>query len=221
VNIIINSVDHAPDDLYGQTPIRARLVRMLAGSDRRGRHYWLAELETPISWTKDGAERAINHLVVAARWEGTSIQPGATLPVNIAYVTNDSVLSSEVLDLGHTEYVAIGMAKISGWSPSVWRHPWSAALLLATMATPAGVVLAWLAPRPLDAVVALPLVLMDVWATSRGVTGARGDEAPAIRVLLLLLGIVLTWLFYVLVARLVFWRLSLDANDGRGRRLQD
>jgi hypothetical protein len=208
VNIVINSVDHAPEDLYGQTPIRARLIRKLAGSDRRGRDYWLAELASPISWTKDGAARTINHLVVAARWEGTSIQPGATLPVNIAYVTNDSVLSSEVLDLGHTEYVAIGMAKISGSSPSVSRHPWSAALLLATMATPAGVILAWLAPRPLDAVVALPLVLVDVWATSRGVTGTPTNEAPVMRLLLLVLGIVLTWLLYVFAARLVLWRLG-------------
>jgi hypothetical protein len=43
--------------------------------------------------------------------------------------------------------------------PSISRHPWLAALLLATLATPAGVVIAWLAPRPLDAM-ALPLVLM-------------------------------------------------------------
>ena len=121
MNIVISSVDHAPKDLHDQTPIRARLVQMLAGSDRRGQDYWLAELETPISWTRDGAALAINHLVVAARWEGTSIQPGATLPVNIAYVTDDSILSSKVLDFGHTEYVAIGMAKISG-SSQFWER---------------------------------------------------------------------------------------------------
>ena len=108
--------------------------------------------------------------------------------------------------------------------PSISRHPWLAALLLATLATPAGVVIAWLAPRPLDAVVALPLVLMDVWAMSlegTGTTEPPGNEAPITRLLLLVLGIVLTWLFYVIVARLVLWWLSLDANDGRNRRLQD
>ena len=93
--------------------------------------------------------------------------------------------------------------------PQVSRHPWLAAVLLATLATPAGVVLAWLAPRPLDAVVALPLVLVDAWATSLG-----ADESPIVRLLLLALGIVLTWLLYVLAARLALWRLSLDANDG-------
>lgn len=84
------------------------------------------------------------------------------------------------------------------------QHPWIAALLLGTVITPAGVVLAWLAPRPLDALVAFPLVLLDVWAAPSAcvVTG------PFARLLLLVLGIVLTWLLYVLAARLVLWRLA-------------
>lgn len=101
--------------------------------------------------------------------------------------------------------------------PLISRHPWFAALLLATVATPAGVVLGWLAPRPLDAVVALPLVLVDVWAASAEATGTAetpSDGAPTLRLLLLVLGIVLTWLFYVLAARLLLWRLSLRASDG-------
>jgi hypothetical protein len=93
--------------------------------------------------------------------------------------------------------------------PLVSRHPWFVALLLATVATPAGVVIGWVAPRPLDAVVALPLVLVDMWAAS-----IQSNEAPALRLLLLLLGIVLTWLFYVFVARLVLWRFLLRAGDG-------
>ena len=101
--------------------------------------------------------------------------------------------------------------------PLVSRHPWFAALLLATVATPAGVVLGWLAPRPLDAVVALPLVLVDILAvTAHGATGvleAPSNEAPIARLLLLALGIVLTWLFYVIVARLLLWRLLLHADD--------
>ena len=101
--------------------------------------------------------------------------------------------------------------------PLVSRHPWLVALLLATVATPAGVVLGWLAPRPLDAVVALPLVLVDVWAASGGATRTvetRSNEAPILRLLLLVLGIVLTWVFYVLAARLLLWRLLRRAGDG-------
>jgi hypothetical protein len=87
---------------------------------------------------------------------------------------------------------------------------WLAAILLATLATPAGVVLAWLAPRPLDAVVAFPLVLVDIWAASHGVGIAKtpSGEAPLARVLLLVLGIGLTWVWYVVAARLVLWRLA-------------
>jgi hypothetical protein len=81
-------------------------------------------------------------------------------------------------------------------------------------------VIAWLAPRPVDALVALPLVLVDMWAASHGVSGTAdrpSEEAPIMRLLLLVLGIGLTWLFYVLAARLVLWRLSLDPADGVDR----
>jgi hypothetical protein len=94
--------------------------------------------------------------------------------------------------------------------PFLPRHPWVAAFLIGTVATPAGIVLGWLAPRPLDAVVALPLVLLDIWVASGGNAGAAEtpiEEYPFVRLLLLTLGIVLTWLFYVLAARLVLWRL--------------
>lgn len=95
------------------------------------------------------------------------------------------------------------------------RYPWAAALLVGTAATPAGVVLAWLAPRPLDAVVAFPLVVVDSWAMR--VLNKRAAETPMedsafVRLVLLALGIVLTWVFYILVARLV---LHLQAQSGR------
>jgi hypothetical protein len=101
--------------------------------------------------------------------------------------------------------------------PFLSRHPWFAALLLGTVATPAGLVFGWLAPRPLDAVVALPLVLLDIWVGPGGNGGAAAtplEESPFVRLLLLTLGIVLTWLFYVLAARLVLWRLVPRAADG-------
>lgn len=100
--------------------------------------------------------------------------------------------------------------------PLVPRHPWVAALLLGTVATPAGIVLAWLAPRPLDAVVALPLVLMDIWVQSgpRIITAEEpSDQATFVRLLALILGIVLTWLLYVVVARLLIWRLAATGDE--------
>jgi hypothetical protein len=108
--------------------------------------------------------------------------------------------------------------------PLVSQHPWLAALLLGTVATPAGIVLGWLVPRPLDALVALPLVLTDIWAASMGIssTGETSTNAePILRVLLLVSGIVSTWVFYVVAARLLLWRLlrgtgSDQDETGRG-----
>lgn len=66
-------------------------------------------------------------------------------------------------------------------------------------------VLAWFLPRPLDAIAAPPLVLLDIWL------GQSADDAYA-RVSALVLGIVLTWGCYVLLARLVLWRVTGGAS---------
>jgi hypothetical protein len=80
------------------------------------------------------------------------------------------------------------------------RQSWIAALLLGSVATPAAVILAVPAPVPLDAILAWPLVVMDRWV------GASGAGAP-VRVLAIFAGIALTWVHYILLARLVLWRL--------------
>lgn len=101
------------------------------------------------------------------------------------------------------------------YEPLISRRPWFAALMVGTLATPAAVIIAWLAPRPLDAVVALPLVLIDMWAASAGAMGnpvISNNEGPLLQLLLLVLGIVLTWLFYVFVARFVIWRLAAKSS---------
>jgi hypothetical protein len=82
-------------------------------------------------------------------------------------------------------------------------HPWLAALLLGTAATPAAVILAVPAPRPLDLVLAWPLVLLDVW-----VGPSRNDHGSLVQLLALAVGVVLTWMFYVLVARVALWRVG-------------
>jgi hypothetical protein len=68
--------------------------------------------------------RTIRHLVLWARWEGTSIHPGATLPVGIAYVIDDSLLESKSFEVFQAEYVAIGLAKVS-WTSSLWSRLWT------------------------------------------------------------------------------------------------
>ena len=118
--IRIASVDHAPDDLYAQLPLRGRLLRTIAGHGRPD--CWLAELRTPLSWIREGWTRRIRHLVLWARWEGNAILPGATLPVGIAYVIDDSVLESASFEPAQAEYVAIGLAKVSR---TFWSRLWA------------------------------------------------------------------------------------------------
>ena len=110
MRITIDSVDYAPDDLYHQVPIVARLTRQVPGDDRPD--YWLGELARPLSWSTPNGNRTISHIVVAARWVGTSIEAGAQLPVGIAYVTDGKQLDEDRLDMKKASYVAIGMARV-------------------------------------------------------------------------------------------------------------
>lgn len=112
MNIKVTSVDYAPEDLYGQTPFTARILRQMPGPDSPD--YWLAELPTPLKWRHDSTDSLITHLVVTPRWVGGVLAPGAHhLPINIAYVTNASLLSDTRLDFAKSHYCAIGVADVS------------------------------------------------------------------------------------------------------------
>ena len=91
-----------------------------------------------------------------------------------------------------------------------------AALLLGTVVTPAAVILAVPAPPPLDALLAWPLVLLDRWVGPERprTTHGAGHPGPAVRLAALLAGILLTWLYYVLLARLMVWWVAARAPDG-------
>ena len=109
VTMNVTSVDYAPEDLYAQTPFRAKLLRKLPGSDRSD--YWIAELDRPLQWTRDGSTSTVTHLVVAARWVGGALTSSMrNTPVNISYVTDSSVLADTQLDFKKCAYVAIGVA---------------------------------------------------------------------------------------------------------------
>lgn len=109
LQLIITSVDYAPEDLHEQTPLKVNLRRKMPGDDRPD--YWLGEVQTPIRWRSDVGERTITHIILAARWEGTRIARGARdLPVGIAYVVDQSLLDEPRLDFAKCSYVAIGIA---------------------------------------------------------------------------------------------------------------
>ena len=109
MQLTITSVDYAPEDLYDQVPLVVDLIREIPGDDRPD--YWLGSVQRPIRWLVDNHVRQVTHLVLAARWQGTAIVAGVeSLPVGIAYVTDQSVLDDARLDLTKCAYVAIGLS---------------------------------------------------------------------------------------------------------------
>jgi len=105
----ITSVGYAPSELDEQLPIEIELIRMLPGVDRPD--YWLASVKKPVRWLSNNLVREIRYLVVAARWQGTSIGPGVEhLPIGIAYVTDESLLEDARFELKKAYYAAIGVA---------------------------------------------------------------------------------------------------------------
>ena len=109
MDLIIESVDYAPNELYGQVPLRISLLREIPGPDRPD--YWIGAAVIPIQWIENNLEKEITHVVLAARWVGTRIEPGVQhLPVGIAYVTDPSLLEDQQLDFKKCRYIAIGLS---------------------------------------------------------------------------------------------------------------
>jgi hypothetical protein len=105
----VTSVDYAPDDLYEQTPFSATVLRQIPGSDRPD--YFLAQLDRPLKWKTEKEESSVTHIVVTPRWVGGALSSAMrTTPVNIAYVTDLSVLQDAKLDFKKCHYSAIGTA---------------------------------------------------------------------------------------------------------------
>ena len=109
----ITSVDYAPDELYEQVPFDGVLLRKISGPDRPD--YWLAELLEPLTWSHDGENREVSHVVLASRYVGQTITPDfGKLVVGISFVTDQSVLDEEPLDFDKCVYSAIGVAEKLG-----------------------------------------------------------------------------------------------------------
>jgi hypothetical protein len=90
-------------------------------------------------------------------------------------------------------------------------RPWLAAFMLGSAATPAAVIIAVPAPRPIDVLFAWPLVVIDrLIGTGPNIGTAEHPiyEGTPLLLVGLLVGIVLTWLHYVILARLILWRLA-------------
>ena len=111
MQMTITSVDYAPDELHEQVPIVIELLRPMVGA--AGPTYWLGAVQRPIRWVVNGTERDVTHVLVTARWVGDRIGAGAsTMPINIVYVTDATLLDDQQLDMAKGVYVAIGVCDI-------------------------------------------------------------------------------------------------------------
>ncbi len=113
----VTGVDYAPEELYEQVPLVFELLREVPGKDRPD--YWIGKCKSPLRWIDNNIEKKIDYVVVAARWEGTRIEPGAeNLPIGISYIIDESVLTDKTLDFDKCRYVAIGVSHETTGGPS-------------------------------------------------------------------------------------------------------
>ena len=125
--VAITSFDQAPVELGWQTPVNGELYRLVPGPDRpdysimvleRSIHFYPSEqfdlgrvpAERRVADRKGRPMVRVDALVVCSRFVGQQLHPGMQdLPVNIAYVIDDAVLTDPSLDFGKIEYAAIGL----------------------------------------------------------------------------------------------------------------
>ncbi len=110
MRLLIPNVDHAPEELHDQVPFVVELLRRLPGPDRSD--YWLGTVVLPLEWWVSGEERSVRHVVLAARHAGQRIESGVgELAVNIAFVTDPTLLEDTRLDLAKCRFAAIGICR--------------------------------------------------------------------------------------------------------------
>lgn len=101
----ITSIDTGPVELQEKLPIEGIIFDKLDNED--GAEYYLAELREPI----DSKGRKIDYIIVGARMLGQHIEPNMKeLPINIAYVLDNSLLNQQYMDFAKGEFAAIGFA---------------------------------------------------------------------------------------------------------------
>ena len=101
----ITGLDDSSEDLDGLLPVKGRILRQIPGPDTP--NYFLAILDSAFVWKKE--QKKISHLIIGARWLGGVLSPTMRrTPINIAYVTDESLLSDSKLDFKKCHYAAIG-----------------------------------------------------------------------------------------------------------------
>ncbi len=106
LEIEIYSTDSGPEELEQLLPLKVKCLKRFSSED--GSDYVLSELSEPINWKGSGTK----HLVVGARLVGQKIEKGiSSLSVNIAVVTDSSLIKNQTIDFDKADFAAVGMAR--------------------------------------------------------------------------------------------------------------
>ena len=124
-SFVITRLDVGPAEFSAALPLRARVIRVMPGSDRSD--YVLCYVERPIpfrppagfdlarvhpeSITRDalGELVAVQGIVICTRLVGETFRSGMKdLAVNIAYVIDNTLTRDPAVDFGKLEFAAIG-----------------------------------------------------------------------------------------------------------------
>ena len=104
----LKNADSCPNDLPEQLPIRISVLRQMPGPDTS--NYWLAKCDAPVRWNE--RDRDINYLIVGCRFVGVEMKKGiGEIALNVAYVTDESILKDRKTNFEKCAYVAICMAE--------------------------------------------------------------------------------------------------------------
>ncbi|MEO5743442.1 MAG: hypothetical protein ABIQ53_02475 [Terracoccus sp.] len=124
--VAITRLDVAPPELEWQLPLNGELYKLLPGPDRPD--YSVMVLERPLHFypgesfdlgrleadqrTEDRRGRPmvrVHALLLCARFVGQQLHPGMSdLPVNLAYVIDNSLARDDKVDFAKIEYAAVG-----------------------------------------------------------------------------------------------------------------
>jgi len=124
-SFVITRLDVGPDEFSAVLPLRARVIRVMPGSDRSD--YVLCFVERPIPFRPpagfdlarahpesimrdvSGDLVAVQGIVICTRLVGETFRSGMKdLAVNIAYVIDNTLTRDPAVDFGKLEFAAIG-----------------------------------------------------------------------------------------------------------------
>lgn len=109
-SVVIDRFDALPSG--GHEPMSVRIIRRLNSED--GAEYWLGELPSKIAYEKAGRTISVKYAVVAPGWQGMSfVDAFEDGRVNLAYVTDETLLQDTSMDFAKADYVAFGSGRVT------------------------------------------------------------------------------------------------------------